>query len=88
MAGFVTAAALVRPGRSVMDLEPASVLKRMKDKAFARAVSREDLRQGALELELTLDEHVRHVITFVRERAGALGLGFQGDSNEPPDSHV
>jgi len=88
MAGFVTAAALVRPSRSVIDLEPASVLKRMKDKAFARAVSREDLRQGAVELELTLDEHVRHVIAFLRERADALGLGFQRHPNEPTDSHV
>ena len=58
MAGFVTAAALVRPSRSVMDLEAASVLKRMKDKAFARAVSRDDLRQGAAELNLPLEEHV------------------------------
>src|SRR3954468_18987695 len=47
MAGFITAAALVRPGRSVLDLEAASVVKRMKDKAFARAVKREDLRMGA-----------------------------------------
>ena len=92
MAGFVTAAALVRPSRSVMDLEPASVLKRMKDKAFARAVSRDDLRQGAVELELPLDEHVRNVITFLRERAGALGLGpsphESNVSNDPNDSNV
>src|SRR6187455_3399419 len=91
MAGFVTAAALVRPGRSVMDLEPASVLKRMKDKAFARAVSRDDLRQGAMELELALDDHVRNVITFLRERADALGLGVSNranDSNDSNDSHV
>jgi predicted hydrolase (HD superfamily) len=84
MAGFVTAAALVRPSRSVMDLEPASVLKRMKDKAFARAVSRDDLRQGAIELELPLEEHVRNVIVFLRSRAGALGLG---DSNDPNGSN-
>ena len=49
MAGFVTAAALVRPSRSVIDLEPASVIKRMKDKAFAKGVSRDDLRKGAEE---------------------------------------
>jgi predicted hydrolase (HD superfamily) len=74
MAGFVTAAALVRPSRSVLDLEASSVLKRMKDKAFARAVSREDLRRGAAELGLPLDVHVANVIAFLRDRADDLGL--------------
>jgi putative nucleotidyltransferase with HDIG domain len=74
MSGFVTAAALVRPARSVLDLEPASVIKRMKDKAFARAVSRDDLRKGAEELGLTLEQHVANVIGFLREQADALGL--------------
>jgi len=74
MAGFITAAALVRPSKSVLDLEAASVVKRMKDKAFARAVKREDLRKGAEELELTLDQHIANVIGFMRERADALGL--------------
>jgi predicted hydrolase (HD superfamily) len=74
MAGFVTAASLVRPSKSVLDLEVSSVIKRMKDKAFAKGVSRDDLRQGAAELGLPLDEHVTNVITFLRERADALGL--------------
>jgi putative nucleotidyltransferase with HDIG domain len=74
MAGFVTAAALVRPTRSVLDLEASSVLKRMKDKAFARAVSRDDLRRGADEVGLPLDVHVGNVITFLREQADILGL--------------
>ena len=74
MAGFVTAAALVRPSKSVLDLEPASVIKRMKDTAFARAVSRDDLRLGAEELKLPLDAHVANVIAFLREQAEALGL--------------
>ena len=74
MSGFVTAAALVRPTRSVLDLEPASVIKRMKDKAFARAVSRDDLRKGAEELGLSLEEHVGNVIRFLRQQADALGL--------------
>jgi predicted hydrolase (HD superfamily) len=74
MAGFVTAAALVRPTRSVLDLEAASVIKRMKDKAFARAVSRDDLRQGAQELGLSLEEHVDNVIRFMRDQAETLGL--------------
>jgi predicted hydrolase (HD superfamily) len=74
MAGFVTAAALVRPTRSILDLEAASVLKRMKDKAFARAVSRDDLRRGAEELGLQLDAHIANVIAFMRAQAVALGL--------------
>jgi putative nucleotidyltransferase with HDIG domain len=74
MSGFVTAAALVRPSKSVLDLEAGSVLKRMKDKAFARAVNRDDLRRGAEELGLPLDRHVTNVIAFMRERAGVLGL--------------
>jgi predicted hydrolase (HD superfamily) len=74
MAGFVTAAALVRPSKSVLDLEPASVIKRMKDKAFARAVSRDDLRRGAEELNLPLETHAANVIRFLREQADALGL--------------
>ena len=74
MAGFVTAAALVRPSKSVLDLEAKSVVKRMKDKAFARAVSREDLQRGAEELGLPLEEHAGNVIAFMRESADALGL--------------
>jgi putative nucleotidyltransferase with HDIG domain len=74
MAGFVTAASLVRPSKSVLDLEAPSVVKRMKDKAFARNISRDDLRRGAEELGLPLDEHIVNVITFMRERADALGL--------------
>jgi predicted hydrolase (HD superfamily) len=74
MSGFVTAAALVRPSKSVMDLEAPSVLKRMKDKAFARAVSRDDLRRGAEELGLPLEEHVQNVIGFLRDQAEPLGL--------------
>ena len=74
MAGFVTAAALVRPSKSILDLEAPSVLKRMKDKAFARAVSRDDLRRGADELGLPLEEHVANVIHYMRESVDRLGL--------------
>jgi predicted hydrolase (HD superfamily) len=74
MSGFVTAAALVRPSKSVLDLEASSVVKRMKDKAFARAVNRDDLRKGAEEIGLPLDQHIGNVITFLRERADVLGL--------------
>src|SRR6516164_11319784 len=74
ISGFVTAAALVRPSKSVLDLEASSVIKRMKDKAFARAVPREDLKRGAEELGLPLDEHITNVITFLRAQADTLGL--------------
>ncbi|MDQ3213553.1 MAG: HD domain-containing protein [Acidobacteriota bacterium] len=74
MSGFVTACALVRPSKSVLDLEASSVAKRMKDKAFARAVPREDLRRGAEEIGLPLQDHIANVILFLRERADALGL--------------
>ena len=74
LAGFVTAAALVRPSKSVLDLEASSVKKRMKDKAFARGVKREDLIAGAESLGLPLEEHIANVIAFMRERADALGL--------------
>jgi predicted hydrolase (HD superfamily) len=74
MAGFITAAALVRPSKSLLDLEASSVVKRMKDKAFARAVKRDDLRMGAEALELPLETHIANVIGFMRERADALGL--------------
>jgi predicted hydrolase (HD superfamily) len=86
LSGFVTAAALVRPSKSVLDLETSSVLKRMKDKAFARAVSRDDIRKGAEEIGLPLDEHVGNVIAFMRERADLLGL--QGTLGEKGESHL
>src|SRR6188768_3791781 len=74
MSGIVTAAALVRPSKSILDLEASSVIKRMKDKAFARAVSRDDLRKGAEEIGLPLEAHVANVISLMRVAAEALGL--------------
>ena len=74
LSGFVVAAALVRPSKSVLDLEASSVIKRMKDKAFARAVPRDDLKKGAEEIGLPLDQHITNVIGFLRERADELGL--------------
>ena len=74
MTGLITAAALVRPSKSLLDLEAASVLKRMKDKAFARGVSRDDLRQGAEELGIPIETHVANVLQFMRANAAALGL--------------
>jgi len=77
LSGFITAAALVRPSKSVLDLETSSVIKRMKDKAFARAVPREDIRKGAEEMGLPLETHITNVIGFLRERADELGLRGQ-----------
>ena len=74
LTGLVTAASLVRPSRSVMDLEASSVRKKMKDKAFARGVSREDVLNGAADLGVELDTHIAFVIEAMRGRASMLGL--------------
>lgn len=74
LCGLITAAALVRPSRSVLDLEMSSVKKKMKDKGFARGVSREDVTQGAAELGVELDAHIGFVIEALRARAALLGL--------------
>jgi putative nucleotidyltransferase with HDIG domain len=74
LAGFLTACSYVRPSKSILDLEVSSVKKRMKDKAFARAVSREDIIKGAAELGVPLDEHIATCIAAMREQADALGL--------------
>jgi predicted hydrolase (HD superfamily) len=74
LCGLVTACSLVRPSRSVNDLEASSVKKKMKDKAFARGVNRDDVLQGAAELGVSLDAHIELVIHSMRDRAGLLGL--------------
>jgi len=82
LAGFITACALVRPDR-IATLEAKSVRKRMKDKAFARAVSRQDITKGAEELGLPLDEHITFCIEAMRSIASELGLAA-GESGSPP----
>jgi len=72
--GLITAAALVRPSKSVMDLEAKSVMKKMKDRAFAAGVDREELREAAEALDVDLREHVQFVIEAMRGIAPALGL--------------
>jgi putative nucleotidyltransferase with HDIG domain len=74
LSGFLTACSYVRPSKSILDLEVSSVKKRMKDKAFARAVSREDITKGAEELGVPLEEHIGFCIGAMREQADALGL--------------
>jgi len=75
LCGFLVACALVRPSRSLQDLEVSSVRKKLKDKAFARGVSREDVIQGAAELDVPLDEHIAFVLAALRPQERVLGLG-------------
>ncbi len=74
LAGFITAVSYVKPSRSVHEVEARSVRKKMKDKAFARAVSRDDIINGAAELGVELDEHIDFCIQAMRARAADLGL--------------
>jgi putative nucleotidyltransferase with HDIG domain len=74
LAGFLTACTYVRPSKSVLDLETSSVKKRLKDKAFARGVSRDDVVKGAEKLGIPLEEHITFCIAAMREQAEALGL--------------
>ena len=74
LTGLITATALVRPSRSVMEVEARSVRKKMKDKAFARGVNRDDVINGAADLGVDLDEHIDFVIKAMQGSAEALGL--------------
>jgi predicted hydrolase (HD superfamily) len=74
IAGFLTAVALVKPHRSLAEVDVASVKKKMKDKAFARSVNREDIILGAEELGIPLDEHIQTCILAMQGIAGELGL--------------
>ncbi|MDQ6828312.1 MAG: HD domain-containing protein [Gemmatimonadota bacterium] len=88
LVGLITATALVRPSKSVHEVEARSVRKKMKDKAFARGVSREDVVQGAQELGVELDEHIAFVIRALQRNADAVGLAgtATGEENSPAPS--
>jgi putative nucleotidyltransferase with HDIG domain len=75
LCGFLVACALVRPSRSLQDLEVSSVKKKLKDKAFARGVNRDDVVQGAAELGVPLDDHIAFVLAALRPHERVLGLG-------------
>ncbi len=74
LAGFITATALVKPNKSLAEVDAKSVRKRMKDKAFARSVSREDIVNGAAGMGVDLDEHITFCIEAMKNVAGELGL--------------
>ncbi|HWA94271.1 MAG TPA: hypothetical protein VG844_06685 [Terracidiphilus sp.] len=74
LAGFLTACALVKPTKAIADVEVPSVKKKLKDKAFAKGVNREDVYQGAAELGVELDAHIAFCLEAMKKRAGELGL--------------
>jgi predicted hydrolase (HD superfamily) len=74
LSGFLTACALVKPTKAIAEVEVAGVRKKMKDKAFARGVNREDIMQGAAELGVELDAHIGFCLEAMKKRAGELGL--------------
>lgn len=82
LAGFLTACSLVKPSKSIFEVETESVLRKMKDKAFARGVNREDVRRGAEELGIPLADHVSFCIEAMRAAAPALGLEGIGRRTE------
>jgi putative nucleotidyltransferase with HDIG domain len=75
LAGFITAVALIKPGKSLAEVDAKSVRKRMKDKAFARKVNRDDIVNGAAELGVDLEEHITFCIEALKPIANQLGLG-------------
>src|ERR1700693_5816349 len=82
LAGFITAVALIKPGKSLAEVDAKSVRKRMKDKAFARKVNRDDIIAGAADLGVDLDEHIGFCIAALQGIAGKLGL--EGSAAKPP----
>ncbi len=86
LAGFLTACSYVKPGRSIHEVDVKSVRKKLKDKAFARSVNRDDITNGALELHVDLDQHIGFCIDAMRERAVELGLA--GPDPQPQAEHA
>lgn len=81
LAGFITAVALVKPGKSLAEVDARSVRKKMKDKAFARSVNRDDIVNGARDLGVDLEEHIAFCIEALKGIAGELGLHGASDSS-------
>jgi len=85
LAGFITACALVKPGKSLAEVEAKSVRKKMKDKAFARSVNRDDILNGAADLGVELEEHIAFCIEAMKGIAGELGLEGSGGKTASTD---
>lgn len=86
LSGFITATALVKPSKSLSEVDAKSIRKKMKDKAFARSVNRDDIVNGAADLDVDLDEHIAFCIEAMKAIAGELGLaGVQGPGVNHPD---
>jgi predicted hydrolase (HD superfamily) len=83
LSGFLTACAYVKPTKSILDVETKGVRKKMKDKAFARAVNRDDISKGAEEMGVDLDEHIDFCIRAMQAQASELGLVGEGSVNAP-----
>jgi predicted hydrolase (HD superfamily) len=79
LAGFLTACALIKPSKSIHDVEVAGVRKKLKDKAFARGVNRDDVLNGAKELAVDLDQHIAFCIAAMQKDAVSLGLSGPGN---------
>ncbi len=86
LAGFITACALVKPGKSLAEVEAKSVRKKMKDKAFARSVNRDDITNGATDLGVELEEHIAFCIEAMKGIAGELGL--DGSAAKPASPQI
>src|SRR3954467_14867478 len=84
LAGFITAISYVKPHRSVHEVDVASVKKKMKDKAFARSVNRQDIVEGAQELGVPLEDHIEFCVKAMQARADELGLRGDGAASAPP----
>jgi len=84
LAGFITAVALIKPGKSLAEVDTKSVRKRMKDKAFARKVNRDDIVNGAAALGVDLDQHIAFCIQALQRIADKLGLDGRAAKLLPP----
>src|SRR4051812_1598158 len=83
LAGFLTAVSYVKPGKSIAEVDVKSVRKKLKDKAFARSVSRDDIESGAREMGVDLDQHIEFCIRALQERAAELGLAETAETAKP-----
>ena len=88
LSGFLTACSYVKPNKSIFEVDVASVKRKLKDKAFARNVNREDITGGAQELGIPLDEHVTFCIDALKERAAELGLAGEAPAKAKPANSI